>query len=148
MAAIISNSWNRERSVILNPEQLPQSTFWNISLLLLVYLSLWYVNIRVQYIGYLKGITQLFYNTDDSSVLISWENKDTVIFSNEAACGRMELPSDSKILFNIRLSRQWNARETMLVWGNFEALSGNHCYSGKEISITYSECVCVSLFLP
>ena len=30
---------------------------------------------------------------------------------------------------------------------NIEARSCNHCYSGKAISITYSECVSVSLVI-
>jgi len=33
----------------------------------------------------------------------------------------------------------------MNVYGNNEARSGNHCCSGKPISITYSECVFIAL---
>jgi len=33
----------------------------------------------------------------------------------------------------------------MYVQRNIEAHSYNHCCSGKEIIITYSECVCVAL---
>ena len=32
----------------------------------------------------------------------------------------------------------------MYVWRNIEALSCNHCRSGKAISVTYSECVFVA----
>jgi hypothetical protein len=32
------------------------------------------------------------------------------------------------------------------MYRNIEARPGNHCYSGKAISITYSECVSVALY--
>jgi hypothetical protein len=35
--------------------------------------------------------------------------------------------------------------QTMYVYGNIKARSCNHCYSGKTIGITYSECVFVAL---
>ena len=34
-------------------------------------------------------------------------------------------------------------RRAMYVEHNNEARSCNHCYSGKAISVTYSECVCL-----
>jgi len=38
-------------------------------------------------------------------------------------------------------------RQTMYVQPNIEACSFNHCYSGKAIGITYSECVFVALVI-
>jgi hypothetical protein len=37
-----------------------------------------------------------------------------------------------------------NINETMYMYHNIEAHSCNHCYCGKAISITYSECVSVA----
>jgi len=42
-----------------------------------------------------------------------------------------------------RLTGNW--RQAMYVWRNMEALSCNHCCSGKAMGITYFECVFVTL---
>jgi len=38
-------------------------------------------------------------------------------------------------------------RQTVYVKRNIEARSCNHCYRGKEINITYSECMSVTLIM-
>jgi len=67
-------------------------------------------------------------------------------------CGSTLTTLTDFALFKLRLFRpaqlKKRKRPTVYVWLNTEACSCNHCDSGKSISITYSECVFVTLGTP
>jgi hypothetical protein len=51
-----------------------------------------------------------------------------------------------KIILWLPLTNPFRKRQPVYVQHNIEARSCNHRFSGKSISITYSECVSVALF--
>ena len=74
----------------------------------------------------------------------SKKNKEESVVSKMAA-GRKCHQHDKSLSRYISCCRERQARQAIYVQRNIEARSRNHCYRGKAISITYSECVSVAL---
>ena len=87
----------------------------------------------------------------ESFVIRIWSSC-TVLHSSVQSCECVQLDTFANVSIYIigydarytqlQITTILITRQAMYVWSNIEAPSYSRCCSGKEISITYSECVC------